>query len=216
MKILITAGPTREAIDPVRYLSNRSSGKMGYALAEAAVARGHEVLLISGPVSLPAVEGANTIKVITASEMYDAVQAHIGEAVDAAIFCAAVADYRPACVEEHKIKKDDNEQITLVLEKTADILGSVRGKMDFTGLLIGFAAETEKLESYARRKLQSKQCDLIVANHVGDAQTGFDADDNQLQLFFADGQQQKLPLQTKRLLGEKVIEIIEKMGEPKT
>ncbi len=213
MKILITAGPTREAIDPVRYISNRSSGKMAYAIAEAALNRGHEVILISGPVALDAPEGAQTIKVIRADEMFTAVENRIGEDVDAAIFCAAVADYRPVNVAEQKIKKGAADQLTLTLEKTKDILGSARSKMGYEGLLVGFAAETHDLEKHARSKLTSKKCDLLVANQVGNPETGFDSEDNELQLFYSDGQTATLEQQPKKALGEKLIEIIEKLDE---
>ncbi|MFK5923002.1 MAG: bifunctional phosphopantothenoylcysteine decarboxylase/phosphopantothenate--cysteine ligase CoaBC [Verrucomicrobiota bacterium] len=216
MKILITAGPTREAIDPVRYISNRSSGKMGYAIAEAAVAAGHEVILISGPVALSAPEQAHLTQVTTAEEMYAAVANQIGEQVDLAVFCAAVADYRPVEAAEQKIKKSHAEQMTLVLEKTRDILANVRGKMNFPGLLVGFAAETNDLEKHARDKLSKKKCDLIVANLVNDPETGFDVDENELQLFYADGQSEKMPRQTKTLLAEKLIEIFAKLGEARS
>lgn len=213
MKILITAGPTREAIDPVRYISNRSSGKMGYAIAEAALARGHEVILISGPVTLSPPEKAETIQVLSAAQMYSVVEKQISDEVDTAIFCAAVADYRPITTADQKIKKTEGDQITLVLEKTNDILGSARNQMAFEGLLVGFAAETNDLEKHARQKLINKKCDLIIANQVGSSETGFDVDDNELHLFYAHGHNEKLPRQTKALLGEKLIEIIENLGD---
>lgn len=213
MKILITAGPTREAIDPVRYISNRSSGKMAYAIADAALNRGHEVILISGPVALDAPEGAQTINVISAEEMFAAVEKQIVEDIDAAVFCAAVADYRPVNVADQKIKKGEAGQLTLTLEKTTDILGSARDKFEFEGLLVGFAAETHDLEKHARAKLASKKCDLLVANQVGNSGTGFDSEDNELQLFFSDGHTENLERQPKTVLGEKLIEIIEKLNE---
>jgi len=216
LKILITAGPTREAIDPVRYISNRSSGKMGYAIAAAALARGHEVVLISGPVAIAAPQGATVVGVVSASEMLAAVQAQIGQGIDAAIFCAAVADYRPVAVADRKIKKEDHSHLTLALEKTADILGNVRSGMAYQGLLVGFAAETHDLEKHARQKLISKKCDLLVANQVGHPGTGFDAEENELRLFFADGRTESLGRQPKTVLGEKLIEIIEKLGEAGT
>lgn len=213
MKILITAGPTREALDPVRYISNRSSGKMGYSIAEAALARDHEVVLISGPVALTAPKGAQTITVISAEEMFAAVEKQIGEGIDAAVFCAAVADYRPVNATDQKIKKDGAYQLTLTLEKTEDILGSTRDKMRYEGLLVGFAAETHDLEKHARAKLASKKCDLLVANQVGKPDTGFDVEDNELQLFFSDGHTETLERQSKTILGEKLIEIIEKLND---
>lgn len=181
MRFLITAGPTREPIDPVRYLSNRSSGKMGYAIAAAAVARGHEVILISGPVSIPAPDGATLIRVETAQQMYDAVATAIPEA-DAAVFCAAVADYRVAEIAEEKIKKT-GDTLTLTLVKNPDILGSARSVFGFTGLLVGFAAETEKLAEHALDKLRRKGCDLLVANDVSRSDIAFDRDENEVELF---------------------------------
>ena len=213
MKILITAGPTREAIDPVRYISNRSSGKMGYAIAEAALTRGHPVILVSGPVALNAPEGASVVNVSSAGEMFAAVQEQIGEDIDAAIFCGAVADYRPVTIADQKIKKQDVEHLTLTLEKTEDILGSARNKMGYQGLLVGFAAETHDLEKHARSKLASKNCDLLVANHVGNPDAVFDSSENELQLFFSDGHTEVLERQSKTNLGEKLIEIIEKLDE---
>ena len=148
MHFLITAGPTREPLDPVRYLTNRSSGRMGYALAEAARDAGHEVTLISGPVFLPAPTGIKLVKVETAREMFEAVQTHIASA-DVAIFAAAVAIYRPVMKAEQKIKKSA-ETLTLELERTEDILGSARSVFGFKGCLVGFAAETEKLVEHAQ------------------------------------------------------------------
>ncbi|MEP2775228.1 MAG: phosphopantothenoylcysteine decarboxylase [Luteolibacter sp.] len=184
MNILITAGPTREPLDPVRYLTNRSSGKMGYAIAGAAVHEGHRVLLISGPTSIDVPDGVDFLPVETAAEMYEAVSNHIGR-MDAAVFAAAVADYTPAEVAGEKIKKTGD---TLILElvKTRDILGSARGAMDFKGFLVGFAAETEKLEENARAKLQRKGCDLVVANDVSRPDIGFDSEDNEALLVFPD------------------------------
>ena len=178
MKFLITAGPTREPIDPVRYLSNRSSGKMGFTLAGTAAKAGHQVVLISGPVSLATPEGVERIDVETADEMYEAVAARIGGA-DCAIMAAAVADYRPAEIAEHKIKKD-GESLELTLIRTRDILGSARAPMGFAGLLVGFAAETQDLEANAAAKLEKKDCDLIVANDVSKPGIGFDSDENEV------------------------------------
>lgn len=208
MKILITAGPTREPIDPVRYISNRSSGKMGYALAEAAVDRGHEVVLISGPVNLTAPQQVECIQIQTAEDMYEAVQEHVTEA-DAAIFCAAVADYRVVQVEQQKIKKSD-ATMTLELERTKDILGSSRSIFGFDGILVGFAAETENVESNARTKLERKDCDMLVANDVSRQDIGFDRDDNEVTVFFKDGRKDcKLPVQSKRKIAGQIVEKIE-------
>lgn len=195
MRFLITAGPTREPIDPVRYLSNRSSGKMGYALAEAAREAGHEVILVSGPVSLTAPEGADLVRVETAQEMHDAVAARIHEA-DIAIFCAAVADYRVREIAVEKIKKKD-EELTLTLVKNPDILGSARSRFGFTGILVGFAAETENLEANALEKLRRKECDYLVANDVSRNDIGFDKDENAVILFSKDGTCERLPQASK-------------------
>ncbi len=184
MKVLITAGPTREAIDPVRYLSNRSSGKMGYALAAAAAHAGHQVLLVSGPTSLDVPEGVDFLPVESAGEMYEAVATYLPR-MGVAIFAAAVADYTPLVVEEAKIKKG-GATLSLELVKTRDILGSARSGMGFTGFLVGFAAETENLEANARRKLEQKGCDLIVANDVSRADIGFDSHENEALLVFPD------------------------------
>jgi len=184
MTILITAGPTREAIDPVRYLSNKSSGKMGYALAESAAIMGHRVILISGPTNLDIPDGVDFIPVESAKEMFEAVKDYINKA-EIAIFAAAVADYRPASVPEQKIKKN-TESLSLELIKNPDILGSARNKFHYTGALIGFAAETENLETNAREKLQRKGCDLIVANDVSRKDIGFDTQENEVLLVFPD------------------------------
>lgn len=184
MKLLVTAGPTREPIDPVRYLTNRSSGKMGYAIADAAAHAGHRVLLISGPTSLDVPAGVDFIPVETAVEMYEAVAAHLPR-MDAAVFAAAVADYTPAMPAGQKIKKS-GDTLSLELVKTRDILGSARGAMGFGGFLVGFAAETENIEANARLKLDAKGCDLIVANDVSRADIGFDSHENEALLVFPD------------------------------
>ncbi len=184
MTILITAGPTREAIDPVRFLSNRSSGKMGYALAKTAAEAGHHVILISGITHLDVPDRVDYIPVESSQEMHDAVSHWIGKA-DIAIFAAAVADYRPGNISEQKIKKG-SELYTLELVKTPDILGSVRQDFKYEGVLIGFAAETENIEANAREKLSKKGCDLIVANDVSRNDIGFDSNENEILLVFPD------------------------------
>lgn len=180
MKILVTAGPTREPIDPVRYLSNRSSGRMGYAVAAAFAHHGHHVLLISGPTTLDVPEGVDFLWVETAAEMFDAVARHLGRC-DIAVFAAAVADFTPARTAGEKIKKS-GAAMTLDLVATRDILGSAREPLDFTGMLVGFAAETSDLETHAREKLTRKKCDLIVANDVSQPGIGFDSHDNEVLL----------------------------------
>lgn len=184
MRFLITAGPTREAIDPVRYITNRSSGKMGYCLAEAAAHDGHRVLLVSGPTSLDVPHGVDFLPVESAQEMYEAVKNQAPYA-EAAILSAAVADYRPVTVPDRKIKKT-GEHMVLELKRTRDILGSMRGEFGFNGVLVGFAAETHDMEAYARGKLERKQCDMVVANDVSRRDIGFDASENEVLLIYPD------------------------------
>jgi len=213
MRFLITAGPTREPIDPVRYLSNRSSGKMGYALAAAALAKGHEVVLVSGPVSIPSPEGATVVRVETAREMHDAVAAAIDEA-DAAIFCAAVADYRAAEAATEKIKKT-GETLSLTLVRNPDILGSARSVFGFAGLLVGFAAETENLAGHALDKLRRKGCDLLVANDVSRPDIAFDRDENEVELFYRDGRRETLAKASKAAIAGALVERIEGLSRPR-
>ncbi len=199
--VLVTAGPTWEALDPVRGLSNKSSGKMGYAVAAAARAAGARVTLVSGPTQLPDPDGVHTARVTTALEMRDAVRAHIRGA-DIFIAVAAVADYRPAAVAADKIKKDA-ETLTLELVRNPDILASVAAlrPAPFT---VGFAAETGELESHARQKLEQKGVDLIAANRVGVPGTGFDADENCLVLLDRRGRSE-LPRMRKSQLARALI-----------
>lgn len=178
LTVVVTAGPTWEAIDPVRGLTNRSSGKMGYAVAAAAVEAGARVILISGPTSLPDPERAHTIRVESAQEMHDAVHAHVADA-DIFIGVAAVADYRPTQAAKDKIKKTQ-EKMTLELARTPDILASVAA-LKPAPFTVGFAAETENLEQHARQKLESKKLDLVAANRVG-TDLGFGTDENSLLL----------------------------------
>jgi phosphopantothenoylcysteine synthetase/decarboxylase len=212
MRLIITAGPTREAIDPVRYLSNRSSGRMGYALAEAACEAGHDVLLISGPVTIPAPEGVQLIRVETARDMFQAVEAHLNDC-DAAIFSAAVADYRPVDVGTQKLKKTA-DKLVLQLERTEDILGSARLKFGFRGFLVGFAAETENVIAYAQGKLERKGCDMIVANDVSQAGIGFDSVENEVTLCLPGGRTIALPRQSKAALAHVVIAHISSSIQP--
>jgi len=182
---------------------------MGYALAEAAEKAGHEVILISGPVNLAPPVGVETVHIESAKEMFEAVQKRIGESVDAAIFCAAVADYRPKMVAAEKIKKNENS-MTLQMEKTEDILGSARSVFEFSGTLVGFAAETNDLEKHARGKLERKGCDLLIANDVSRKDIGFDRDENEVRLFFANGRDERIPMQSKADLG---VALIQKISE---
>jgi phosphopantothenoylcysteine decarboxylase/phosphopantothenate--cysteine ligase len=205
VKVLVTAGPTRESIDPVRFLTNRSSGKMGYTLAGAFLHEGHSVLLISGPTALDVPEGVDFIPVETAVEMHAAVQRYIGK-MDVAVFAAAVADYTPAQISPQKIKKS-GDTLTLELVRTADILGSVREKFRFTGILVGFAAETENLEANAREKLIRKHCDLIIANDVSQPGIGFDSDENQVLLVYPD-RTEAIPLASKHEISLQLVDAI--------
>lgn len=204
MRILITAGPTREALDPVRYLSNRSSGRMGYALAEAAVQAAHEVVLVSGPVSLPPPAGVKVIAVESARQMFEAVRDHIG-ACEMAIFAAAVADYRPLQVARQKIKKTGG-RLLLELEPTEDILGSARPVFGFRGLLAGFAAESENLVEHALQKLERKGCDLIIANDITQPGIGFDSEENAVTLCLPGGRTIPLPRQSKQGLAREILD----------
>ncbi|WP_022959068.1 bifunctional phosphopantothenoylcysteine decarboxylase/phosphopantothenate--cysteine ligase CoaBC [Spongiibacter tropicus] len=204
VKLCITAGPTREAIDPVRYISNHSSGKMGYALAEAAADAGAQVTLISGPTQLPCPERVTRIDVISAQQMYDASLEKMGNC-DIFIACAAVADYRPANVEEQKIKKH-NDAMRIELVRNPDIVSAVAShpKRPFT---VGFAAETQDVVSYARDKLQRKKLDLIVANDVSDSRIGFNTDDNRVTVIGADTEQH-IEQMSKRQLARQLIALI--------
>lgn len=206
MKFLITAGPTREPIDPVRYISNRSSGKMGYAIAEAALDAGHEVILISGPVALPAPPLAEMVHVITADEMYDAVHAHLA-GIDVAVLCAAVADFKPANFSSRKIKKHEGLP-QLVLEPTRDILASLGALHPRNFLLAGFAAETNDVEENARKKLVKKGCDAVIANDVSAPGLGFESDENALTIFLPDQSSMVLPRDSKRNLATALVKIL--------
>ena len=203
-KVLITAGPTRERLDPVRYITNRSSGKMGYALAEQAQRLGAQVTLVSGPVALSAPKHVNTVFVESAADMYDAVMKHIAEQ-DIMIAAAAVADYTPEYVQADKIKKQ-NEQIELNLLKTKDIVASV-ASLNNKPFTVGFAAETEKLEHYARDKLIHKNLDMIAANWVGQTEGGFDSDVNALQVYWQNGQK-TLAMTDKTRLAKQLLALI--------
>jgi phosphopantothenoylcysteine synthetase/decarboxylase len=185
MRVLITAGPTREFLDPVRYLSNASSGKMGYALAVAAVARGWRVDLVSGPVSLPPPEGATLHPTVSAAEMLAACE-WLFPQCSLLLMVAAVADYRPREFVPHKTKKS-GENLTVELVPTVDILRTLGARRQPGQTLVGFAAETDDLEVYARRKLVEKNCDWIVANDISQPGLGMEADDNAVILLGADG-----------------------------
>jgi len=206
MKILVTAGPTREAIDPVRFLSNRSSGKMGYAVASVAATRGHEVVLVTGPVSLVPPVGLRTVAVETAEQMLVAVRANLAWC-DVLIMAAAVADWRPRQVSAQKLKKGATAP-TLELERTADILEAVRA-LKGERLVVGFAAETQQVESEARRKLESKGLDAIVANDVSAPDAGFEVDTNRVILLTAGGGVEAWPLMSKTAVAERLLTWVE-------
>jgi phosphopantothenoylcysteine decarboxylase/phosphopantothenate--cysteine ligase len=206
VRFVITAGPTREPIDPVRYLSNRSSGKMGYAIAEAAIEAGHDVVLISGPVSLDPPHGVQLISISTADEMHDAVHRHILEC-DVLVMCAAVADYKPAKASARKIKKNE-KYWSLDLVPTRDILASF-SKRDRPFLIVGFAAETNDVEENAKKKLRAKNCDIIVANDVSDPNCGMESDENEVINFFKNGATKKISRAPKKNIARELVNIFE-------
>lgn len=206
--VLVTAGPTQEPLDPVRYISNRSSGKMGYALAEAAVARGAQVVLISGPVNLESPAGVEVVPVRTATEMREAVFEHLPRA-GIVIKSAAVADFHLMKVPEQKVKKTA-ARVSLELDPTPDILAEL-GRKKGDRLLIGFAAETQNLVQEARRKLESKNCDMVVANMVGAPGTGFESDQNEVTLVLSTGESVELPRASKREIADRIYDELLKL-----
>ena len=201
MKFVVTAGPTREPLDPVRYLSNRSSGKMGYAIAAAALEEKHEVTLISGPVALTAPCGAEVLRVTTGEEMFAAVSAQLAQC-DVLVMCAAVCDYKPAHYAPQKLTKQ-RVPFSLALVPTRDILASLTSK-PHACFVVGFAAETEELEANAQRKLAEKNCDLMVANDVSRADIGMDSDENELMIFFRNGATKKTFARKKNGVGARI------------
>lgn len=205
MHWVITAGPTREAIDPVRYISNHSSGKMGYALAEAAAAAGAQVTLVSGPVNLPVPAGVERIAVDSAEQMLGAVQSTVAEGCDIFVAAAAVADYRVVEPAGQKIKKS-RDHMTIELTRNPDILSSVAA-LPTPPFTVGFAAETHDVEHYARDKLNRKKLDMIVANDVSDKRIGFNSDANAVSVFWEGGEQQ-FPMIAKRQLAEQLVSTI--------
>jgi phosphopantothenoylcysteine decarboxylase/phosphopantothenate--cysteine ligase len=206
LTILITAGPTREKIDPVRFISNRSSGKMGYALAATAADMGHKVILISGPVNLQPPNVHCFIKIENAEEMAEEVKL-FSEKADIIIMAAAVADYRPIIIEEQKIKKSKGN-LVIELERTEDILKSLGKEKKEGQILVGFAAETNDIKKNALKKLKSKNLDWIVANDVSQANRGFAVDLNEVIMYSADGDVFELPLESKLGISEKILNTI--------
>ena len=205
MRFLITAGPTREPIDPVRYISNRSSGKMGYAIAEAALTEGHHVTLISGPAIVQPPRNANLIPVSTSDEMFEAVHRD-ADKCDICVLCAAVADYKPANVSSTKIKKR-GAKFSLELIPTRDILDSLGHKQDRQFVLIGFAAETDHMEENAAKKLRAKHCDIIIANDVSGADSGMESDVNEVTILFRDGEKTEISRALKKNIARDLVKI---------
>ncbi len=214
-QVLVTAGPTREAIDPVRFISNPSSGKMGYAIARAAEYRGARVTLVSGPVCLDPPHNVEVVPVVTADDMAAAVFARL-EQSHVVVKVAAVSDYRPVKTEAHKIKKGQGRR-QLTLERTTDILKTV-GQRKKGQIVVGFAAETRNMEAHARKKLEEKHLDMIAANLIGPPDSGFASDTNRMTLFFADGRREILDVMDKdaaaHLILDRVAELVKQSDVP--
>ncbi|GAB6181075.1 bifunctional phosphopantothenoylcysteine decarboxylase/phosphopantothenate--cysteine ligase CoaBC [Desulfotomaculum defluvii] len=204
LKVLVTAGPTREPLDPVRYLTNRSSGKMGYAIANAAALRGAKVILVSGPTHITPPDLVDIVQVETAIEMHDAVLKH-SDSSDLIIKAAAVADYRPVEISDHKIKKQA-DSMTVPLQKNPDILGNLGTRKQEKQVLVGFAAETHDLELYAKSKLINKNLDLLIANDVTLPGAGFDSNTNIVRIFWTDGTIEALPKMEKGQVAEEILD----------
>jgi phosphopantothenoylcysteine synthetase/decarboxylase len=206
VRFLITAGPTREPIDPVRYLSNRSSGKMGYAIAEAAIEASHEVVLISGPVDIDRPRAAAVIPISTSDEMFGAVHQQAPNC-DILVMCAAVADYKPVAVFTKKIKKRE-AKLLLELIPTRDVLASLPKARKY--LVVGFAAETDNIETNAQKKLLKKNCDVVVAN---DARIGMEGDENEVEIFFRGGENKKISRASKKIIARELVKIFANVCE---
>lgn len=204
--VLVTAGPTREAIDPVRYISNRSSGKMGYAIAEAARRRGARVTLVSGPTAVPVPAGVDVTRVRTATEMHAAVMA-AAPLHQIVIKAAAVADFAPTEVADRKIKKGAADELTITLRKNPDILADV-ARMNPRPFIVAFAAETDMVEQNAREKLQRKGADLIVANDVADMSIGFDSDQNEVLVIGREGAVVRIEKAAKAVIANRLLDVI--------
>ena len=204
-RFLITAGPTQEAIDPVRYITNHSSGKMGYAIAKMARLRGAEVTLVSGPVNIRPFEGVDVVPVVSAQDMFQAITSRSGEA-DVVIMCSAVADYTPAVYSDQKVKKHDDE-MAILLTRTQDILGWLGEHKSANQTLVGFSMETENLIENSRAKLLKKHADLICANSIAGGQTGFAVDTNKVTLI-TNETVTELPLCSKEETADKILDFI--------
>ncbi|MFA5257894.1 MAG: phosphopantothenoylcysteine decarboxylase [Opitutales bacterium] len=206
IRALISAGPTREFFDPVRFISNPSSGRMGYAIAQAALDAGWAVDLVSGPVSLPAPAGATLVPVVSAADMLEAVQARF-DACDVLIMSAAVSDYRPMRRVEHKVKKA-GERVVAELEPTTDILKTVAARKKPGQYVVGFAAETNDGANYALAKMSAKNCDMMVANRVGQPGEGFESERNSVLLLWPDGRREEIGDSDKREIARRIVERI--------
>ncbi len=208
LNVLVSAGPTREAIDPVRYIGNRSSGRMGYAIAAAAWRRGARVTLVSGPASLPAPRGCQRVSVESAEEMYLAVAERIGDA-DVLLMAAAVADFRPATAAGEKLKKRDGAPPDIVLEATRDVLRATRDARKPGAVVVGFALETRDVLVNGRAKLDGKGLDLIVANDATEPGAGFEVSTNRVTILSADGAEESLPLMSKGGVADEILDRVE-------
>ena len=204
--VLVTAGPTVEVIDPVRFVSNRSSGKMGFAIAQALKDRGANVTLVTGPTQLENISGINMIHVQSAQEMFEAVKDKY-EFQDMVVKAAAVSDYTPSEVLEHKLKKQDGD-LSVTFKRTVDILKYL-GEHKTSQFLVGFAAETKDIDTYAKQKLQKKNADVIISNNVGDQTIGFSSDDNELTMHFKDGKQVYIKKGRKNALAAQILDELE-------
>ena len=210
MRILVTAGPTREPIDPVRFISNRSSGKMAYAIAEAARDAGHGVTLITGPATIELPDDVDVVAINTSDELFDAVHKHV-RYCDVLVMCAAVSDYKPANFSTQKVEKH-RDAFTLELVATRDILASLPTN-DRHYLVIGFAAQTHDLEQNALRKLHAKNCDAIVANDVSRTDAGMESDDNEVTIFFRDGERKTISRAPKLMIAHRLMKIISELHQ---
>jgi phosphopantothenoylcysteine decarboxylase/phosphopantothenate--cysteine ligase len=211
LRVLITSGPTREPLDPVRYVGNRSSGKTGHALCAAAWRRGAHVTLVTGPVSTDPPLGAEVVEVETAVEMMEAVEGHVGDA-DVVVFAAAVADYRPADPAEEKLKRSAaGPELTLTLTANPDVAGDTRQARKPGAVVVGFALETQDLVENARTKLEGKGFDLIVANPADETEAGFESDTNRVTLLSSGGDPEPMPVQTKEALAEVILDRVESL-----
>ena len=213
MKVLVTAGPTREPIDPVRFVSNRSSGKMGYAVAQAAQRAGHEVCLVSGPVALEPPPGVDVVRVATAAEMLAAVEKRV-RGCDMLVMAAAVADWRPKKIAARKLKKSAGPP-RIEWEATPDVLQTLAPLKKKTQVFCGFAAETENLAREARRKLREKNLDAIAANDVSKKDRGFEADRNALTVFLAEGNAVRVALASKSECAERLLDVLAEISARK-